>query len=86
VKIKRESVNFINKEGSSRNSTARESMQLLKQDSLTHGAMKELRLSINGGMQSVLSSRQNPLTSKSIEDKSELKEQSRAKNRNSKLV
>jgi hypothetical protein len=37
-------------------------------------------------MQSVLSSRQNPLTSKSIEDKSELKEQSRAKNRNSKLV
>jgi hypothetical protein len=48
--------------------------------------MKELRLSLNGGMQSVLSSRQNPLTSKSIEDKSEFKEKSKGKNRNSKLV
>ncbi|MFS8159420.1 MAG: hypothetical protein ACMG6E_04245 [Candidatus Roizmanbacteria bacterium] len=35
VKIKRQSINFINKEGSSRNSTVRESMQPMKSDSMS---------------------------------------------------
>lgn len=82
VKIKRESINFIKKDGSSsRNSTVRESMQPMKSDSMS----QREDTPFNIGVQSVMSSRQNPLTSKSIEDKSEMK-QSQKNKHNNKLV